>query len=56
VLGRFGYSIATELNGNGIHRLQNVMTMGHDIHALFDSLLVCLEEKVSILLAETKEG
>ncbi|KAI5987633.1 hypothetical protein EDD15DRAFT_2371994 [Pisolithus albus] len=41
VLDRFGHDkLRKDLNGAGIHRLDNVMTMAHDIHGLFDRLKV----------------
>ncbi|KAI6155635.1 hypothetical protein BKA82DRAFT_991374 [Pisolithus tinctorius] len=45
VLDRFGHqSIWEELNGDMIHRLENVMTMEPRIHALFDTLKVWFAE------------
>lgn len=35
-----------ELNGAGIHRLENVMTMGGDLHTLFDRMDIWLEHEV----------
>jgi len=36
--------ITEELNGPNIHRLENILTMGIDLHTRFDSLLIWLEE------------
>jgi hypothetical protein len=33
-----GILVVDELNGNGSHRLENVMTMEMGLHGLFDSL------------------
>jgi len=43
VLDRFGYKIFDELNGPGIHRLQNVLTMDKNVHTYFDRLKVWFE-------------
>ena len=44
VLDRFGYKMAfEELNGSGIHRLENVLTLTPDVHISFDTLRVWLE-------------
>ena len=39
-----------ELNGEKIHRLENVMTMRTDLHSLFDGLMLWFEATVSYLL------
>jgi len=36
-----------ELNGKGIHKLQNVLTLHSDLHDLFDTLQLWLEPTVS---------
>ena len=38
--------VITELNSNGIHCLENVMTMEVGIHALFDKLALWFEAMV----------
>jgi hypothetical protein len=44
VLDRFGYKrLFNELNGNKIHRLENVFTLTYDVHILFDTLQLWLE-------------
>jgi hypothetical protein len=44
---RFGnVSIARELNGVSIHRLENVITMEMGMHSLFDLLAFWFEETV----------
>jgi hypothetical protein len=42
---RFGYKklFSEELNGHKIHRLENVITLNHDVHILFDTLQLWLE-------------
>ena len=35
--------IIDELNANGVHRLENIMTLSRNIHAHFDSLYIWLE-------------
>jgi hypothetical protein len=37
-----------ELNGEKIHRLENVMTLRSDLHWLFDTLGLWLEATVSL--------
>ena len=32
-----------ELNGSGIHRLQNIITLHSDVHTFFDTLQLWLE-------------
>ncbi|GBE84642.1 hypothetical protein SCP_0606210 [Sparassis crispa] len=46
VLDRFGKVnvVDNELNGQGIHRLPNVMTMSVDVHIFFDTLQIWFEE------------
>ena len=45
---RFGQGhVLNGLNGPGIHRLQNVMTLDTGIHQLFDRLDIWLEPTVS---------
>jgi hypothetical protein len=47
VLERFGYKAAfKELNGSEIHRLENVITLDHNVHFFFDTLQLWLEPKV----------
>ena len=41
--GVLGYD---ELNGEKIHRLENVMTLRTDLHGMFDTLLLWLEATV----------
>jgi hypothetical protein len=44
VLDRFGYERPLkELNGSGIHRLENVLTLTQNVHDLFDKLKLWLE-------------
>jgi len=44
VLDRFGYKKPFhELNGDKIHRLENVFTLSYDVHILFDALQLWLE-------------
>jgi hypothetical protein len=41
---RFNYKIAfKELNGSGIHRLENVLTLSQYVHTFFDTLQLWLE-------------
>jgi hypothetical protein len=41
VMNRFGHEkLLDELNGLKIHRLENVMTVGHTFHTLFDQLQI----------------
>ena len=41
---RFGYKVVfEELNGNGIHRLENILTLSRDVHTFFDTLQLWLE-------------
>lgn len=35
--------LPAELNGSGIHRLENIITLTHDVHAKFDRLLLWLK-------------
>lgn len=43
VLKRFGYeSLPEHLNGSNIHRMENVLTLGIDIHQDFDNLKIWL--------------
>ncbi|GBE87978.1 hypothetical protein SCP_1202040 [Sparassis crispa] len=46
VLDRFGKVnvVDNELNGQGIHRLPNVLTMSVDVHIYFDTLQIWFEE------------
>ena len=44
VLDRFGYKTAfEELNGSGIHRLENVLTLTPDVNIFFDTFWLWLE-------------
>ncbi|KAE9392431.1 hypothetical protein BT96DRAFT_887996 [Gymnopus androsaceus JB14] len=44
ILEKFGYpKFSEELNGPGIHRLDNVMTLDHNAHDPFDELALWLE-------------
>jgi hypothetical protein len=44
VLDRFGYEKPLkELNGSGIHRLENVLTLTQYVHDLFDTLQLWME-------------
>ena len=44
VLDRFGYKMAfKELNGSGIHHLENILTLNHDAHTFFNTLQLWLE-------------
>lgn len=47
VLNRFGgVDVTEELNGAGIHRIGNIMTLGVDVHFKFDRLKIWFEETV----------
>ena len=49
ILATFGHpSIWTELNGNGIHSLTNILTLDPNLHTHFDNLDLWLEETVRI--------
>lgn len=39
--------VVKELNGNGVHRLENVMTLDAGIHMLFDRLNLWFEATVN---------
>ena len=39
-------NVANELNGDGVHHLENVMTLDVGIHMLFDSLSIWFEAMV----------
>ncbi|RDB27559.1 hypothetical protein Hypma_003853 [Hypsizygus marmoreus] len=44
VLDRFGYeNLRFDLNGNNIHRLENVLTLSTNVHGKFDTLKVWFE-------------
>jgi hypothetical protein len=50
---RFGYqNIPHELNGENIHRLENVMTLEHTVHKHFDDLKLWFEPTVRNLPRE----
>ncbi len=44
ILKVFGYHLQPGLNGNNINRLENVLTLGGDLHAWFDDMNFWLEE------------
>ena len=45
----FGYNtIFDELNGSGVHRLENILTLSHDYHVDFDELKLWFEPIVSL--------
>ncbi|KAF9460298.1 hypothetical protein BDZ94DRAFT_1378022, partial [Collybia nuda] len=45
ILERFGYgSILQELNGSGVHRLENILTLLSDVHDRFERLELWFEE------------
>jgi len=46
-----GILVVDELNGNGSHRLENVMTMEMGLHGLFDSLSLWFEATVRYCFA-----
>lgn len=49
VLSRFGkIDTVRELNGPGLHRLENVLTLAADIHRLFDKLHIWLERNPGV--------
>jgi hypothetical protein len=54
LLARYGGApdtIFNELNGKGIHRLENMMILAQPVHELFDTLELWLEEvDVSIVI------
>jgi hypothetical protein len=45
-----GVSVIKELNGDNIHRLQNVMTLDTSIHHMFDHLYLWFEATVCTIL------
>lgn len=50
VVDRFGgVKLTEELNGPDIHRIENVMTLGADVHSKFDRLNIWFEETVCIM-------
>jgi hypothetical protein len=49
VLARFGQIDALEeLNGDNMHRLENVLTLNSDTHTLFDTLKIWLERSPAV--------
>ncbi|KAF8964874.1 hypothetical protein BDZ97DRAFT_1904240 [Flammula alnicola] len=51
VLSRFGRIDAVrELNGAGLHRLENVLTLASDLHQMFDKLQLWLERKPDVIV------
>ena len=51
VMDRFGYKrIPSDLNGNNVHRLENVLTLDVGVHCLFDELKLWFERTVSRLV------
>ena len=49
VLARFGQIDAIEeLNGDNMHRLENVLTLNSDAHTLFDTLKLWLERNPAV--------
>ena len=52
VMDRYGGILLGELNGNEIHRLENVLTLSLTFHDYFDRLEVWLEPTVSDLLQQ----
>lgn len=49
VLARFGQIDAIgELNGDNMHRLENVLTLNSDTHTLFDTLKLWLERNPAV--------
>jgi hypothetical protein len=47
-MSRFGgVDVVEELNGENVHRLENVMTMSANLHGLFDTLVIWFESTVS---------
>ena len=46
-----GVKVKDELNGNQIHRLENIMTVNSDVHTFFDDLQIWLEPVVCFLTA-----
>ena len=47
VVERFGYNKAfEELNGTGIHRLENILTLDPNVHFSFDRLRLWLEPSI----------
>ena len=50
-MARFGYQdIIDNFNGDKIHRLDDILTLDHNIHDLFHRLKIWFERTVSILL------
>jgi hypothetical protein len=43
-----GVKVEDELNGNQIHRLENIITMGASIHSFFGDLSIWLEPVVRL--------
>ena len=57
VIDHFGGILITEeLNGPNIHRLENVLTMGIDLHTRFDNLLIWLEEDSVGWMVKLRQG
>ena len=49
ILQRLGYSkVLEELNGSKIHRLENLITLGYDVHMYFDKLLIWFTPTVCV--------
>jgi hypothetical protein len=57
VMDRFGYrQIPFDLNGNNIHRLENVLTLDIGVHSLFDELKLWFEPTVSNSLFDVRRA
>ena len=53
--GSFGYKdIAENLNGKGVHHLENILTLDMVVHESFDNLRLWFEPTVGILLFYVK--
>jgi len=50
LLEMFGYAKLNELNGDKIHRLENVLTLTEELHSFMDSLELWFEGTVGLFL------
>jgi hypothetical protein len=49
VLSRFGQiDTISELNGDSVHRLENIFVLGTEAHQLFDTLKLWLEKQPGV--------
>jgi hypothetical protein len=55
IMDRFGYKdIAENLNGKGVHHLENILTLDMVVHHYFDNLKLWFEPTAGILLFYVK--